>query len=333
MNMKRNFDILIIGGGVAGMSAAIYAKRRGKTIAIIEKFSLGGQVNTIPKIENFPSIASIDGFSLAQNFAKQIENLGVEVIYDDIQKVNYLGRVKRVFGRENEYEAKSVILATGLSYVELGKNENEFLGRGVSYCAVCDAHFFRGKHVCVASKRGSGLKEAFVLAEVCESVTILDSGDMSAYAKANKNPKIQVLSNVNIEKVLGKNVVEGVEVSIMECCEEEKKKAKKTNVNLEMCNDMNVNIAKPCDKTKTAKRNEQIEKKVIKTDALFVALGKKPDKIVFGGVKVDAKGFVVTDEKMQTSINGVFAVGDVRSKELKQIVTACSDGAIAGQFA
>ncbi len=304
MNMKKSFDILIIGGGVAGMSAAIYAKRRGKNVCIIEKFTLGGQVNTIPKIENFPSEVSIDGISLVQNFAMQIERLGVEVIYDDVQKVDYSGETKRVFGREDEYEAKSVILATGLTYVELGKNENDFLGRGVSYCAVCDANFFRGKDVCVASARGSGLKEALVLAEVCSHVTVLDSGDMSAYASANKNKKIDVLSNVQIEKVVGKDAVEGVEISIL--------KAQKVGNG----------------KTKT-----EHEKRILKTTALFVALGKKPDNTVFGGVKVDAKGFVITNEKMQTSIDGVFAVGDVRSKELKQIVTACSDGAIAGQFA
>ncbi len=286
------------------MSAAIYAKRRGKNVAIIEKFALGGQVNTIPKIENFPSTISIDGVSLVQNFSKQIEGLGVEVIYDDIKKVDYEGEVKRVFGRKDEYCAKSVIIATGLTYVELGKNENEFLGRGVSYCAVCDAHFFRGKDVCVASKKGSGLKEALVLAEVCNHVSVLDSEDMSAYANVNKNKKIEVLSNVKIEKVVGKDVVEGVEVSILNA-----------------------------DKSESDKSKIERERKVIQTDALFVALGKKPDKTVFGGVKVDSKGFVITNEKMQTSVSGVFAVGDVRSKELKQIVTACSDGAIAGQFA
>lgn len=303
MNMKKSFDILIIGGGVAGMSAAIYAKRRGKNVGVIEKFTLGGQVNTIPKIENFPSEVSIDGISLVQNFAKQIESLGVEVIYDDIQKVDYSGLTKRVFGREDEYDAKSVILATGLTYVELGKNENDFLGRGVSYCAVCDANFFRGKDVCVASARGSGLKEALVLAEVCSHVTVLDSGDMSAYASANKNKKIEVLSNVQIEKVVGIDAVEGVEISVS---------------------------------TPSKRKGEtkaKLEKTNLQTAALFVALGKKPDNTVFGGVKVDAKGFVITNEKMQTSMDGVFAVGDVRSKELKQIVTACSDGAIAGQFA
>ena len=273
------------------MSAAIYAKRRGKNVVLIEKLALGGQVNTIPKIENFPSISTTDGISLVQKFSKQVEGLSIEIVYDTIQKVDYVSQVKTLFGQKDKYKANSVIIAKGLSYIELGKNENDYVGKGLSYCAVCDANFFKGEKVCVASKNGSGLKEAVVLSEVCEKVTVLDSGDMSIYAQVNKNPKIEVLSNVEIEKLIGKDLLTGVEIV------------------------------------------QNGEKQIISCKGLFVALGKKPDQTVFGGVKVDQNGFIITDENMRTSMKGVFAVGDVRSKVLKQVVTACSDGAIAGQLA
>ncbi len=287
----KKFDILILGGGVAGMTAGIYAKRRGKNVAIIEKFVLGGQVNSILHIENFPSQTEIDGLTLCQMFSKQIKALGVEIVRDDIVSVDLLGEEKVVTGKKETYQAKSVIIATGLSYVELGIGEDKFLGRGVSFCAVCDANFYKGKPVCVASKNGSGLKSAFELAEVCSEVTVLDAGDMSVFASANKNKKVNVVSNVKIEKVVGDDVVTGV---VFE---------------------------------------ENGKEKQIETNALFVDLGKKPQTNLFDGIKLDSNGFIITDEKMQTSVKGVFAVGDVRSKELKQIVTACADGAIAGQFA
>ena len=158
---KKSFDILIIGGGVAGMSAAIYAKRRNKNVAIVEKFALGGQALALSRIENFPSQAEIDGYSLAQMFSKQIKQLGVEILNDEIEKIDFSGDIKILIGKKCQYESKSIIIATGLSSVELGKNEMEYFGRGVSFCAVCDANFYKGQSVCVASKNGSGSKSCF----------------------------------------------------------------------------------------------------------------------------------------------------------------------------
>ncbi len=290
--MMKNFDVLIIGGGVAGMTAAIYAKRRGKKTAIIEKFTLGGQVLSLTRIENFPSQAEIDGFSLGQMFAQQIKHLEVDVFSDEIQKVDFSGEDKILFGKNEVYAAKSVIIATGLSSVQLGKNEDDFLGRGVSYCAVCDANFYKNKDVCVASKRGSGIKAALELSELCSSVTVLDSADMSKFSNANKNPKIKIVSNAKIEKVVGEQSIEQIVFDL------------------------------------NGKENK------LKTSALFVELGKKPKTDLFKGIlELDDKGFIKTDANMQTSVKNVFAVGDVRSAFLKQIVTACSDGAIAGQLA
>lgn len=286
MEMKK-FDVVIIGGGPAGMTAGLYAVRRGKKVAIIEKYSLGGQTNTILKMENFPSQSEIDGVTLSQMMAKQVKSLGVEIFYDDIIEFDFQAKV--VKGKKAEYYGKSIIIATGLSYVELGVGENKFLGRGVSYCAVCDANFYKNQPVCVASENGSGIKDAIILSEVCSKVTILDSGDLSVFASANKNKKIDIMSNVKIKSVMGNDVVTGVKVEVDE------------------------------------------KEKEIPTNALFVELGKKPQ--VFQGLEVDSKGFILTDENMRTSVEGVFAVGDVRAKQLKQVVTACADGAIAGNLA
>lgn len=287
--MEKIYDVLIIGGGVGGMSAAIYAKRNGKSVLIVEKSALGGQVASLQKIENFPSQKQIDGFSLSQMFASQVKNLGIEVCFDDIQKVNFDGEIKQIFGKKSTYLAKNVVIACGLKSVELDAMDEKFLGNGVSFCAVCDANFFKGQTVCVASKNGSGLGEARVLSAVCKNVILFDSGDLSVFEKNNKISNLQVFSCSKITKILGENVVDGVEVDV----------------------------------------NGKVQKFDVK--AVFVALGKLPNAKLFEGqLDLDEKGFIKTDENMRTSKNGVFAVGDVRNGVLKQIVTACADGSIAG---
>lgn len=290
--MDKFYDILIIGGGVAGMTAAIYAKRRGKDVAIIEKFTLGGQVVSLNRIENFPSQKEIDGFSLSQMFSQQIKHLNINVLIDDVVDVDFSQQQKILYGKKETYKAKSVIIATGMAYKELGKNENHFLGRGVSYCAVCDANFYKNRVVCVASKKGSGILGALELSNVCSKVVVLDSEDMTTYASVNKNPKIEVVSNVVIESVEGNEVVNSINTLV------------------------------------------EGKKRKFNADALFVELGKKPSTEIYKDkLELDENGFIKTDINMRTSVSGVFAVGDVRSGFLKQIVTACSDGAVAGQLA
>lgn len=287
----REFDVLVLGGGAGGMMSAVYAKRRGKNVAIVEEMMLGGTLWQIEKIENFPSYAEVSGAELAENFIKQIKHLGVEVINDEVVDVDFSAEKKVLVGKKERYSAKSVIIASGLSYNKLGSNEEDFLGRGVSYCAVCDANFYKNKDVAVASKKGSGIKGALELANICKSVTILDSEDMSMYAKHNKNDKIKVLSLVKELKVEGKNFVEGVTFTV------------------------------------------EGDEKSLPTSALFVELGKKPNTSLFKDLKLDENGYILTNEYMETSIKGVFAVGDIRAGKLKQLVCACSDGAIAGQNA
>ena len=292
MSMEKIYDVLVIGGGVAGMSAGIYAKRSGKSVLIIEKFALGGQVLSLSRIQNFPSQSEIDGFTLAQMFSKQVKELGVEILSDDVVSVDFSKETKLVKCKKNVLSAKSVVIATGMAIVELGKNENEFLGRGVSYCAICDANFYKNRPVCVASKKGSGIKDALMLSKIASKVTLLDSEDMSVYAKANKVGNLEVLSKIEIQAVKGNSQLEKLEI------------------------------------------NRDGKQETLQTSALFIELGKKPSTQLFEGVlKLDEKGFIVTDENMETSVKGVFAAGDVRSGVLKQIVTACGDGAIAGQKA
>lgn len=282
--MEQIYDILIIGGGVAGMTASVYAKRRNKNVAIIERLTAGGQVLSLEKIENFPSQSQIDGLSLVKMFKEQLKNLDIPILRDNVEKVELLSDVKTLFGQKGVYRAKKVIVASGVESVRLGLDGENL--SGVSYCAVCDGAFFKGKNVFVASKNGSGVKDALYLCQIAQKVTLLDSADMSVFA--GKNDKLEVISNCHIREILGEDKFEGV----------------------------------------------KLENSTLSGDALFVELGKRPSTQIFDGIlKLDGSGFILTDEHMQTNVDGVFAIGDVRAGTLKQIVTACSDGAIAGNFA
>ena len=285
---KEVFDILIIGGGVAGITASIYAKRRNKKMAIIEPFLLGGQLAQIEKIENFPSYEVISGFELMQNFQKQVQNLGIKVISDEITDVKFT-KLKELVGKKQTYYAKSVIIATGLSSNKLGKNEDEFLGRGVSYCVTCDANFYKNQVVAVASRKGSGILGALELSDICEKVYLLDSEDINKYAENCPKKNIEVCSNVHIEKLVGENKLEKIELENAD---------------------------------------------FLAVSALFIELGKKPQTEIFKDIlELDSQGYILTNDRMETSVKGVFACGDIRSNSLKQLVVACGEGAIAGQYA
>ena len=285
---KEVFDILIIGGGVAGITASIYAKRRNKKVAIIEPFLLGGQLAQIEKIENFPSYEVISGFELMQNFQKQVQNFGIKVISDEITDVKFT-KLKELVGKKQTYYAKSVIIATGLSSNKLGKNEDEFLGRGVSYCVTCDANFYKNQVVAVASRKGSGILGALELSDICEKVYLLDSEDINKYAENCPKKNIEVCSNVHIEKLVGENKLEKIELENAD---------------------------------------------FLAVSALFIELGKKPQTEMFKDIlELDNQGYILTNDRMETSVKGVFACGDIRSNSLKQLVVACGEGAIAGQYA
>lgn len=289
---KEIFDILILGGGVAGITASIYAKRRNKKVAIIEEMLVGGQLASINEIENFPSYDNVSGFELMQNFQKQIKYNEIQIINDIVQNVNFEKEIKEIICKNKVYYAKSVIIATGLTHKKLGQNEDIFLGHGVSYCAICDANFYKKQDVCVVSKKGSGILGALQLADVCNKVYLLDSEDMTIYAKACPKKNIEVISNANISEIYGNMKVEGVKYL----------------------------------------KGSKME--TLSISAVFIELGKQPlTEIYKDKLKLDASGYILTNEKMETSVKGVFACGDIRAGILKQLVTACADGAIAGQYA
>lgn len=287
----KKFDVVIIGAGAGGMSAAIYAKRAGKSAVVLEKMFAGGQMNTIENIGNFPSFENVSGFELAQNMTKQVQNLGVEIKNEEVVSCSLSGEQKIVQTNKNEYKAKSVIIATGARSKPLEKiDANKFLGRGLSYCATCDGKFFEGKTVAVVGTFDTAKDDVQYLSNLAEKVVFVTSSNNKKFTQSN----VEEILSSKITNVLGEDKIEEIVVQ-----------NKKTG-----------------------------ESKNIKTAALFVVLGKSPDLGAFGDeIALDKNGFIKTDEKMQTNLKGVFAVGDVRSGSLKQIVTACSDGAIAGTFA
>lgn len=295
------YDVLIIGGGPAGMTAAIYSKRAGKSVLIIERMMPGGQVALTSEIENYPGIKKTDGFTLANMMSEHVTSLGVEFVYSDVLEFNLEGKVKSIRTHEGTFEGKTIILCLGASAKQLNlENEKKFLGRGVSYCATCDGNFFKNKVVAVVGGGNTSLEDAFYLSNLAKKVYVINRRDsfngekclIDRVCKPNKDSKssIEIVFNSQVIKIEGTD--------------------KLSKITME-------NFA-----TK--------EIKEVEVDGLFIAIGRKPDTEILGGVvELDGKGYIKTNERMETNISGVFAAGDVRQKQVRQIITACNDGAIA----
>lgn len=288
--MKNYYDVVIIGAGAGGMSAAIYAKRAGKSVLVLEKMFAGGQINTIDRIANFPGFENVSGFDLAENMRKQVQNLGIEIKNEEVVSCSLLGEEKIVRTHKNEYVAKSIVIATGARSKPLDvQNEKQYLGRGLSYCATCDGKFFEGQTVAVVGTYETAKNDVSYLENLASKIYFVTTSENKNFS----SEKIEEITSSKIVRLFGKDNLEGIVIQ-------------------------------------NQKNGQERE---IATNALFVELGKSPDLSAFEGLTLDSKGFVEVDERMQTNIAGVYAVGDVRSGSLKQIVTACSDGAIAGTFA
>lgn len=286
----NDFDVIIIGAGAGGMTAAIYAKRAGKNVAIIEKFFPGGQMLTIDKIANFPSYEQIDGYTLSSSMKEQCEKLNIQIFNEEVISCQLDSEEKIIKTHKNEYKCKSCIIATGARPKQLNiENEKNWIGKGLSYCATCDGAFFQDKVVAVVGISDVAKKDVEYLSNICNKIYFITS--------AKSNLEFKNVINVelcSVKEIFGDEVIEGV-------------------------------LLKHLDTERT---------EVLKVDGLFVILGKSPDVSIYGNcLELDKLGFIKVDEKMQTNIPGVFAIGDVKSGKLKQIVTACSDGAIAGTFA
>ncbi len=288
-------DIIIVGAGCAGLTAAIYAARAGKSVTVLENEGVGGQISTSPRVENYPGIKSVSGMEFADRLFDQACDLGVELQLahaEGIEKSKGGFTVKTDFG---VLTGKAVILATGCKHRKLGLPEEEhFAGKGVSYCAVCDGAFYKGKTVAVVGGGNAALQNALMLADICEKVYLIHRRD--AY-RAERQLAEQIGKVSNIVPVLNATV-----------------SALNGGDKLESV-------------TVTQNGNE---KKEIRLDGLFVSIGQQADNAAFADVvALDEEGYIVAGEDCRTSCEGVFAAGDCRTKQIRQLTTAAADGAVA----
>ena len=294
------YDTIIIGAGPAGMTAALYAARSNLKVALIEGGLPGGQMNNTSDIENYPGYANISGPELAEKMFEPLENLGVEHLYGFVKDIENHGDVKKVITDDEEFETRTVIVATGSKHRLLGvPGEEELNSRGVSYCAVCDGAFFRDQDLLVVGGGDSAVEEAIFLTQFAKSVTIVHRRDELRAQKvlqdrAFANEKINFIWDSVVKEIKGENRVESVVI----------------------------------ENVKTNQVTEQA------FGGVFIYVGLDPVSDFTKDLQIqDESGWIVTDDHMKTSVAGVFAVGDVRQKDLRQVTTAVGDGAIAGQEA
>lgn len=290
------FDVIIIGGGPAGLTAGIYAGRANLKTLILEGSGVGGQVNYTTDIDNYPGFLGT-GPELSEKMRVQAEKFGVIISQERVKEIaNPSAEIKIIRTRRNEYKAKAVILSTGANPRLLGVDGEERLkGAGVSYCATCDGAFFKDKTVLVAGGGNTAFEEALYLSKFCQRVYLVHRSEKfraaaSLIEKVKASSKIIIRTNEQIEKIQGENAVKSV----------------------------------------VLKHTLSSRIGVLDTDAVFVAIGRIPENtLVKDFLQLDNSGYIVTDENMRTSIKGIYAIGDVRNTPLRQVVTAASDGAIA----
>ena len=290
-----NSDIIIVGAGCAGLTAAIYAARAGKSVTILENEGVGGQISTSPRVENYPGFQSISGIEFSDKLFEQASDLGVELELaraESIEKTDGGFVVKTEFG---DYTAKAVILATGCRHRHLGLSEEDrFVGKGVSYCAVCDGAFYKGKTVAVVGGGSAALQSALMLSGLCEKVYLIHRrdryrGEEKLVEQLNSTANIEPVLNAVVSSLNGEDKLESVTVTV--------------NSN---------------------------ERKEIKMDGLFVSIGQQADNAAFASlVALDENGYIVAGEDCRTSCEGVFVAGDCRTKAVRQLTTAAADGAVA----
>ena len=287
-------DVLIIGAGTAGLTAAIYARRAEKTVLVLEANSFGGQIVNTPSIENFPAAPHVSGFDFAMRLYEQATALGAEIRFEKALELRD-GDPKTVVTAKNEYVAKTVILATGSKNRKLGLSEEERLtGRGVSYCATCDGHFFRGKTVAVVGGGNTALEDALYLSDMASKVYLIHRRDSFRGEEALAN---RLKEKENAEFVLNSTVTELIAGAKLEAV-----------------------------RVSSADGNER----VLPVDGLFVAIGRIPENQAFSPpVQLDEAGYVAAGEDCRTNVPGVFVAGDNRTKTVRQLVTAAGDGAVA----
>ena len=288
--MNKIYDVIIIGAGPAGLTSAIYLKRANKNVLVLDAKSYGGAIINSLNIENYPACPNISGYDLVTKMYEQAKELGTEFKFEKVIEVKNT-KNKEVTTSKNKYLAKAIIMATGTTNRKLGINEEDYLGKGVSYCATCDGNFYKDREVAIVGGGNTAIDDALYLSNICKNVYLIHRRDeFRADAKnldlLRKKKNVKFILNSIITKLNGKDYLESIEIN---------------------------------------------NKETIKVDGLFIAIGQNPENNLFKNLlKLDKNGYVKSNSTL-TNIKGVFVAGDVRSKKVRQLVTATSDGAIAAE--
>ena len=290
------YDIIIVGAGTAGLTAAIYGVRAGKSVLVLEAKTYGGQIINTPKIENYPGIKEISGFEYAKNLYEQAKDLGAEIRFEQVTAIETAESGKLVKTTKDSYECRSVILATGAKNRPLSlPREQELIGAGVSYCATCDGMFFRGRDVAVVGGGNTALEDAAFLANYCSKVYIIHRrsefrGEEKLVQSLKQKKNVEFVLNSKVTALNGTDSLESLIVQNVETKKEQ----------------------------------------TIPVSGVFVAIGQMPQNEKFAGmVDLDAHGYVEAGENCHTNVKGIFVAGDCRTKEVRQLATATADGAVA----
>ena len=291
----KHFDIIIVGGGPAGMTAALYSLRAGKKVLILEKENFGGQIANSPRVENIPSIKEISGLDYSNNLFEQILDLGAEFELEEVTEITKVDDLFTVTTNYSAYTSKVVIAATGVSHRSIGiEREEELSGKGISYCAVCDGTFYKDKNVAVIGDGNTALQYSILLTNYCKKVyicTLFDKfvGDNILAETLRKKENAEIIHNVSLKAFLGESEVNG----------------------LLFLNKVS---------------NEDL---VVNVDGVFIAIGQIPHNDIFKNLVELKNGYIVVDENKETQTKGLYAVGDCTHKQIRQLTTATSDGSIA----
>ena len=299
--MEQIYDMIIVGGGPGGYTAALYGARAGLRVIVLERMAAGGQIAMTHQVDNYPGFADgIDGFTLAENMQKQAHRFGATTKYAEVQKVELDGQLKHVHTDSGLFLGKTIVISTGASPRYLGlPDEQALTGLGVHYCAACDGMFYRGKTVVVVGGGNSAVADALVLSRIAKKVIIVHRRDSLRATKVyheslQKAENVEILWNSKVSKLLHTGRVTGIQIENLLSGQQEE----------------------------------------IACDGVFVSIGRQPaSKLVAGQLALDEGGYIIAGEDTATSIPGVYAVGDVRTKQVRQVVTAVADGAIASHQA